>query len=143
MAPPKENPLSTPLHGLYIPAGLLILGTAIMDWNYIPHAIGLAIVLGAFKVFRGSELSPRLPAPGRVADTLPESAKVLKPDLFQEFELSEKTVISHNVAMYAPPSPATPIRCTADTSQLQVQASPTHRHSRAPHRAAHLHLGRH
>lgn len=31
--------------------------------------------------------------------------KVLKPDAFQEFELKEKTVVSHNVAMYAPPSP--------------------------------------
>jgi len=25
--------------------------------------------------------------------------KVLKPDVFQEFELKEKTIISHNVAM--------------------------------------------
>jgi hypothetical protein len=29
--------------------------------------------------------------------------KVLKPDVFQNFELSEKTVISHNVAMSVPP----------------------------------------
>lgn len=38
-----------------------------------------------------------------VADCFPSSAieikKVLKPDVFQEFELEEKTVISHNVAM--------------------------------------------
>jgi cytochrome-b5 reductase len=27
--------------------------------------------------------------------------KILRPDAFQEFELKEKTVISHNVAMYA------------------------------------------
>ena len=31
--------------------------------------------------------------------TTPEPKKVLKPDAFQEFELKEKTVISHNVAM--------------------------------------------
>lgn len=38
-----------------------------------------------------------------VADRFLSSAieikKVLKPDVFQEFELEEKTVISHNVAM--------------------------------------------
>ena len=28
-----------------------------------------------------------------------EVKKVLKPDVFQEFELQEKTIISHNVAM--------------------------------------------
>lgn len=30
--------------------------------------------------------------------------KVLKPDVFQEFELGEKTVLSHNTAMYVPSS---------------------------------------
>jgi hypothetical protein len=28
-----------------------------------------------------------------------EIKKVLKPDVFQEFELREKTILSHNVAM--------------------------------------------
>ncbi|KAI5781161.1 hypothetical protein EDC01DRAFT_245128 [Geopyxis carbonaria] len=80
----EQNILSTPLHGLYIPAGLIVLGTAIIDRNYLPHAIGVALLLGAFKVFRG----------------IPEATKVLKPNEFQEFELSEKIVISHNVAIY-------------------------------------------
>jgi len=31
-----------------------------------------------------------------------EPKKVLNPTNFQEFELQEKTVISHNVAMYVP-----------------------------------------
>jgi cytochrome-b5 reductase len=33
---------------------------------------------------------------------MPGSRKVLKPTEFQEFELEEKTVLSHNTAMYAP-----------------------------------------
>jgi hypothetical protein len=33
------------------------------------------------------------------ADETPGEKKVLKPDVFQNFELSEKTIISHNVAM--------------------------------------------
>lgn len=36
------------------------------------------------------------------AYTSTEVRKVLKPDVFQDFELKEKTVISHNVAMYVP-----------------------------------------
>lgn len=37
---------------------------------------------------------------------------VLKPDVFKEFELKEKTVISHNVAMYvfSNPSPSLTLR---------------------------------
>ncbi|CCX05634.1 hypothetical protein FPQ18DRAFT_377697 [Pyronema domesticum] len=83
MAPKNNaNLLSTPLHGLYIPAGLLVLGAAIIDRNYIPHAIGLAIILGALKVLRA------------------KPTRVLKADEFQEFTLSDKTIISHNVAIY-------------------------------------------
>lgn len=57
-APAKSNQslLSTPLHGLYIPVGLLIVGVAVIDYNYIPHAVAVAAVLGGFKVFRGREL---------------------------------------------------------------------------------------
>jgi len=47
--------LSTPLHGLYIPVGLILVGTAIIDYNYIPHAAGLALLLGGLKVWRGSK----------------------------------------------------------------------------------------
>lgn len=51
----KQALLSTPLHGLYIPAGLLVVGAAIIDRNYVPYAIGLAMILGVFKVLRGSK----------------------------------------------------------------------------------------
>ena len=37
--------------------------------------------------------------PGPGAGSLAEPRTVLKPDSFQEFELKEKTIISHNVAM--------------------------------------------
>lgn len=42
----------------------------------------------AVDAYRG--LTVRVPA---------EIKKILKPDVFQEFELQEKTVVSHNVAM--------------------------------------------
>ncbi|KAI0597680.1 NADH-cytochrome b5 reductase 1 [Biscogniauxia sp. FL1348] len=68
--------------GIYIPAGLLVFGTFIVKREWVPYAALLALALGAWKY----------------QSSLPK--KVLKPDTFQEFELKEKTVISHNVAIY-------------------------------------------
>ncbi|CCC05385.1 hypothetical protein SMACR_08879 [Sordaria macrospora] len=68
--------------GIYIPAGLLVFGTVIVKSEWTLYAALAALVLGAIKYLR----------------MLPK--KVLKPDVFQEFELKEKTVISHNVAIY-------------------------------------------
>ncbi|TGZ85373.1 ferredoxin reductase-like protein [Ascodesmis nigricans] len=82
MATDNKNLLSTPLHGIYIPATLLVVGTAIVNRDWIPYAVGVALVLSGFKVYRG------------------QPTKVLKKDQFQEFELQEKTVLSHNVAIY-------------------------------------------
>lgn len=80
--PDNQKLLSTPLHGLYIPAGLIVFGTAIVKPDLTIYAVGLAAVLMAFKVYRG------------------QSRRVLKPDVWQEFQLREKTEISHNVAIY-------------------------------------------
>jgi cytochrome-b5 reductase len=43
------------VNGVYIPAGLLIVGTAIMKKEWVPFAVALAAVLGAYKVFSNSE----------------------------------------------------------------------------------------
>ncbi|KAK6519612.1 NADH-cytochrome b5 reductase [Arthrobotrys megalospora] len=74
--------ISTPLHGLYIPMGLLVVGTAIVKFEWVGYAVALALTLAVFKVYRGF---PR---------------KVLKPDVFQEFQLKEKTELNHNTAIY-------------------------------------------
>ncbi|KAF2464332.1 ferredoxin reductase-like protein [Lindgomyces ingoldianus] len=51
-----------------------------MDW--LPYAVVLAAVLGGWKVFNNT------------------SRKVLRPNDFQQFELKEKTILSHNTAIY-------------------------------------------
>lgn len=53
MAKTEQSLLSTPLHGLYIPAGLLVFGTAIVQREYVPYSIALAAILVAFKIYRG------------------------------------------------------------------------------------------
>ncbi|KAI0914443.1 hypothetical protein F4824DRAFT_508893 [Ustulina deusta] len=68
--------------GIYIPAGLLVFGTFIVKKEWVPYAALLAVLLGVWKF------------------TSSQPKKVLKPDAFQEFELKEKTIISHNVAIY-------------------------------------------
>ncbi|TVY20460.1 NADH-cytochrome b5 reductase 1 [Lachnellula arida] len=68
--------------GVYIPSGLLVVGCLIVKREWVPYAVALALLLGGYKVFSN-----------RVQ-------KVLKPAEFQDFELKEKTIISHNVAIY-------------------------------------------
>ncbi|KAJ4290277.1 NADH-cytochrome b5 reductase [Kalmusia sp. IMI 367209] len=70
------------VQGVYIPSALLIVGTAIVKKEWLPFAAALAVILGGWKVYSNA---PR---------------KVLKPTEFQEFELTEKTVLSHNTAIY-------------------------------------------
>lgn len=67
---------------VYAPAALLILGTFIVKASWAPYAALLALILGGYNFWNF------------------QIKKVLKPDVFQEFELLEKTVISHNVAIY-------------------------------------------
>ncbi|KAK7425384.1 NADH-cytochrome b5 reductase [Neonectria magnoliae] len=67
---------------VYMPALLLIVGTLIVKKEWTPYS---ALVAVAFGIWNFNALKIK---------------KVLKPDVFQEFELEEKTVISHNVAIY-------------------------------------------
>ncbi|KAI9670049.1 MAG: NADH-cytochrome b5 reductase [Caeruleum heppii] len=81
---PKSSPLMTPqlINGIYIPSALLVVGTAIIKREWIFYAVAMAAVLSGWKLYNN-----------RVR-------RVLKPNEFQDFPLKEKTVISHNVAIY-------------------------------------------
>lgn len=103
---------------VYIPVGLIVIGTFIVKREWAPYSIALALALGGWK-FQSlrkhplfplctlhcfETLSPRPLWPLSKADAVltslrAEVKKVLKPDVFQEFELKEKTVVSHNSAM--------------------------------------------
>ncbi|BFZ59047.1 NADH-cytochrome b5 reductase [Saitoella coloradoensis] len=78
----RNGGLNEPMNGLYIPMGLVIFGTLLVQPSYTPYAVIIALSLGAFKVWRGQ---PR---------------KVLKPTEYQDFELLDKTVLTHNTAIY-------------------------------------------
>lgn len=79
-----ENKFTSPafVNGIYIPSGLLVAGCYIVKSEWIPYAVALSATLAGWKIF----------------SSFPKS--ILKPDVLQEFELKEKTIISHNVAIY-------------------------------------------
>ncbi|KAI4090375.1 MAG: hypothetical protein LQ344_004805 [Seirophora lacunosa] len=68
--------------GVYIPSALLLVGVAIAKKEWLPFAVIIAALLGGYRFYSS------------------QSRKVLKPDAYQDFPLKEKTVLSHNVAIY-------------------------------------------
>jgi cytochrome-b5 reductase len=68
--------------GVYIPSALILVGTAITRIQWLPYAVVLVAVLSGWKIYSSQQ------------------RKVLKPDQFQEFELKEKTILTHNTAIY-------------------------------------------
>ncbi|KAI9852263.1 MAG: NADH-cytochrome b5 reductase [Thelocarpon superellum] len=70
------------INGIYVPSALLVTGTAICKMEWVWYSVALAVVFSAWKLYNNM------------------TKKVLKPDKFQEFPLKEKTIISHNVAIY-------------------------------------------
>lgn len=91
------------IHGVYIPSALLIVGTAIVKKEWVIYAIAVAALLGAWKIYNNRKSAV---CPGHNDHLIEltgfcciEAKKALKPDAYQDFELKEKTVLSHNVAM--------------------------------------------
>ncbi|ERS99761.1 NADH-cytochrome b5 reductase 1 [Sporothrix schenckii ATCC 58251] len=80
----SDSPFSRKyIDGIYVPVVLLIVGTLIVKREYTIYAAALGLVFGTVKFLN---LQPK---------------KVLTdPNTLVEFELKEKTVISHNVAIY-------------------------------------------
>ena len=91
------------IDGVYIPSGLLVVGCLIVKREWVPYAILLALALGGYKVWNNSTYNAlrhiAKDAFGAMAKLFLGVQAVLKPTVFQDFELKEKTIISHNVAM--------------------------------------------
>lgn len=88
--------LKTPLHGIYIPTGLCLFGTAILDYTLLPYMVGLLALFFLFHYIR-----------------VTSKKAVLLADEFQEYELIDKTIISKNTAIYR-------FQLPYETDQLQI-----------------------
>ncbi|KAJ8612057.1 hypothetical protein MRB53_037608 [Persea americana] len=78
------------IRNIYVPSAIIIFGTALVKLSWVPVAIAVAGIIGAWSY------STTSPASGKSGSPVP----VLKPDVYQKFKLSEKTVLSHNTAIY-------------------------------------------
>ncbi|KAI6246892.1 NADH-cytochrome b5 reductase 1 [Erysiphe necator] len=67
---------------IIFPSALLIFGTFLIRRDWVPYASLIVLALGGYRIW-SNRIIP-----------------VLKPTVFQEFALSKKTIISHNVAIY-------------------------------------------
>ncbi|GAB7362793.1 hypothetical protein MBLNU230_g3096t1 [Neophaeotheca triangularis] len=68
--------------GVYIPSTVMVVGAAIFKSSWMPLAVAAAAALGGFQFYSN------------------QTKKVLDPTAFQEFPLTEKTILSHNTAIY-------------------------------------------
>ncbi|KAL9636414.1 MAG: hypothetical protein Q9164_002834 [Protoblastenia rupestris] len=96
------SPLSPQLiTSVYLPSAIVLFGVGYAKKEWLPFALVIPIVLGALHYYGNGQF---------VIDTQPREIcllwsqsvvkKALKPDVFQDFTLKEKTVLSHNVAIY-------------------------------------------
>lgn len=85
MSEVKDNRdlLKQPLHGIYIPLGLVVVGTCIIDYQYLPYTLAFALVICSWKLME---------AWGR--------RRSVDPVKWNELELIDKTVVSKNSAIY-------------------------------------------
>ncbi|GAB7348826.1 hypothetical protein MBLNU459_g7537t1 [Dothideomycetes sp. NU459] len=70
------------IQGVYIPSAILIVGAALVKSSLVPFAVALAAALAGYQFFNN------------------QVKKVLDPTTFASFPLTEKTVLSHNTAIY-------------------------------------------
>lgn len=76
-----------------------------MKKDWLPYAAVVALILGSWKVYNNrkshSSCCFELPHVNMGPNGIRTLGvrKCLKPDVYQEFNLKEKTVLSHNVAM--------------------------------------------
>lgn len=79
----KRALLNEPLHGIYIPIALIVFGTCIFDWRYLPYTMSFVAVVCGINIYKVYDRRPSLHA--------------VK---WTELELTDKTIISKNSAIY-------------------------------------------
>lgn len=80
-------------------------GTLLHQATLNSYFIAVAVVVIAYFLFCFGEYSSTCSSPSDTlsgwnftAKIMPQQKSILRPDIFQEFELQEKSIISHNVA---------------------------------------------
>ncbi|WPK25819.1 hypothetical protein PUMCH_003150 [Australozyma saopauloensis] len=75
--------LKQPLHGIYIPVGLVIFGTCLIDYHYLPYSLAFVAIICSYN-FREAW----------------NRRKSIDPVKWTELELIDKTIVSKDSAIY-------------------------------------------
>ena len=73
----KRELLKQPIHGIYIPIGLILFGTWIFGWEYMPYSIRFIVVIVSIQYYGALK-----------------RASSMHQVKWQEFELLDKTLIA-------------------------------------------------
>ncbi|KAG7663063.1 uncharacterized protein J8A68_003406 [[Candida] subhashii] len=79
----KRELFKQPLHGIYIPIGLMLFGTWIFGWEYMPYTIGFIVVVSTFKFYEAYK-----------------NRSSLHKTVWNDFELIDKTIIAPMTSIY-------------------------------------------
>lgn len=79
----KRELLKQPIHGIYIPIGLILFGTWIFGWQYMPYSIGFILVICSMQIYGALQ-----------------RRSSMHPVKWQDFELLDKTIIGPMTAIY-------------------------------------------
>ncbi|KAH3687250.1 hypothetical protein WICPIJ_001766 [Wickerhamomyces pijperi] len=79
----KRELLHQPLHGIYIPVALVIFGTAVIDYRYIPYVLIPLVLLIGVRAYSAYNRRASISA-----------------DSWRSLELVDKTIISRDTAIY-------------------------------------------
>lgn len=79
----KTYLLKTPLHGIYIPTGLCLFGTAILNYHYLPYMILILVAYFTYQYIRVRRSQP-----------------TMSKTEFQRYQLLDMTIVSKNTAIY-------------------------------------------
>lgn len=99
MATPQKNPadlLKEPLHGIYIPVALILGGTCIFGFEWLPYVLAVLIPFLSFRFY-----------------TAYLYRQSIFPDKWTKLELADSTIISKNTAIYR-------FNLLKNTEQLQI-----------------------
>lgn len=79
----KRELLKQPLHGIYIPVALVIVGTCLIDYQYLPYTMTFVALLCGYNFYEAWN-----------------RRRSIDPIKWNELELIDKTVVSKNSAIY-------------------------------------------
>lgn len=79
----KRDLLKDPVNGIYIPIALIVAGTCIFDWRYLPYTMAFVVAVCLFRIYK-----------------VFNKRQSLHPIKWTDLELTDKTVVSKNSAIY-------------------------------------------